>query len=164
MEFKIGDKVLHPQHGVGTVSDMEIKQIRPDVYHTYYVIKIRDFTLWVPIELTTSGLRKLCSKKDIEQCRQILQSAPQELKQNRGLLPDLKDRIRQGTVFAFSEVVRDLAAFAWQKTLSGPVGNFQRSAMSVLSQEWGAVEGLSEEDTTHEIRLLLKNGKAVHEH
>ncbi len=63
-----------------------------------------------------------------------------------------------------SLTVRDLAAFAWQKALSGPVGNFQRSALSVLTQEWGTVEGLSEEDTTHEIRLLLKNGKAAHEH
>ena len=59
MKFDIGDKVVHPQHGVGYVANLEEKQFEPNAPRTYYVIIIPDTTLWVPVDLPTSGLRKL---------------------------------------------------------------------------------------------------------
>lgn len=164
MKFAIGDKVVHPQHGVGYVANLEEKQFEPNALRTYYVISIPDTTLWVPIDMPTSGLRKLSARSELDQCRQVLQAPPQPLTPDRGLLASLIGHINQGTIMAHCEVVRDLAAFGWRKPLYGPIAEFQRVVLNVLSQEWAAVEGLSLVEAAHEIGILLKKGRAAHEH
>jgi len=164
MKFDIGDKVVHPQHGVGYVSNLEEKEFEPNTSRMYYVISIPDTTVWVPVDLSTSGLRKLSVKSELEQCRHVLQSAPQALKPDRGLLADLSGRINQGTIIAHCEVVRDLTAFGWRKPLFGPPAEFKRIIVNVLSQEWAVVEGVSEVEASNEINILLKNGRVAHEH
>lgn len=164
MKFDIGDKVVHPQHGVGYVANLEEKQFEPYASRMYYVVLIPDTTLWVPVDLLTSGLRKLSVRSELEQCRQVLQSAPFELKSDRGLLASLSDRIKQGSIIAHCEVVRDLTAHAWHKSLYGPIADFQRIILNVLGQEWAVVEGVSQVEASHEINVLLKKGRASNEH
>ena len=164
MKFDIGDKVVHPQHGVGYVADREEKQFEPNTSRTYYVVVIPDTTLWVPVDLPTSGLRKLGLKSELEHCREVLQSAPLALKPDRGLMASLADQINQGTVIDHCEVVRDLNAFGWHKRLYGPIAEFQRILMNVLCQEWAAVEGVSLLEASHEISVLLKQGRVAHDH
>jgi RNA polymerase-interacting CarD/CdnL/TRCF family regulator len=163
MKFAIGDKVVHPQHGVGFVAGMEEKQFEPNAARMYYVVSIPDTTLWVPVDLSTSGLRKLGLKSELEQCRQVLQATPQALNAGRDLLSGLSSRIKQGTIVSQCEVVRDLTAFGWHKPLYGPIADFQRMVLNVLCQEWAAVKGVSQADASHEINVLLKNGRVAQE-
>jgi len=164
LKFEIGDKVVHPQHGVGYVSNLEEKQFEPNKSRVYYVVSIPDTTLWVPVDLSTSGLRKLGAKSELEQCYQILQSAPQTLNAGRDLLANLAGRIKQGTIIAQCEVVRDLTAFGWHKPLFGPLADFQRMALDVLCQEWAVIKGVSVADASYEINDLLKKSRTIHEH
>lgn len=163
MKFAIGDTVVHPQHGVGCILNVEEKQFVPKISRTYYVVSIIDATLWVPVDLETSGLRRLSAMSDLDQCRQILQSAPRTLKSDRGLLGSLSAQVRQGTLDAHCEVVRDLAAFSWHKSLFGPLADFQRLLMDVLCQEWAVVSEKSETDVFQEISGLLRKCRAAHE-
>jgi len=162
MKFSIGDKVVHPQHGVGFVADLEEKQFEPNASRMYYVVSIPETTIWVPVDLSTSGLRKLSARSELDQCRQVLLSAPQTLKPGRDLLSNLSDRINQGTIVAQCEVVRDLVAFGWHKPLYGSIADFQRMAFDVLCQEWAAVDEISLTDATHEINLLLKKARETY--
>ena len=164
MKFAIGDKVVHPQHGVGFVAGLEEKQFEPNTARMYYVVSIPDTTLWVPVDLSTSGLRKLSLESELEQSRQVLQATPQTLNPGRDLLASLSGRIKQGTIIAQCEVVRDLAAFGWHKPLYGPLADFQRMVLNVLCQEWAAVKGVSQVEASHEIDILLKKGRAAQEH
>jgi len=164
MKFNIGDRVVHPQHGVGFVADLEEKQFEPDNSRLYYVVSIPDTTLWVPVDLHISGLRKLSVKSELEHCRQVLQSAPLALKPDRSLLSNLAGHIRKGTIIAHCEVVRDLAAFSWRKPLYGPIADFQRTVLNVLCQEWALIEEVSQVEASHEISVLLKKGRLAHEH
>ena len=164
IKFAIGDKVVHPQHGVGFVAGLEEKQFKPNSARMYYVVSIPDTTLWVPVDLSTSGLRKLGLKSELEGCRQALQAAPQALNPGRDMLNNLSTRIKQGTIMAQCEVVRDLAAFGRQKPLYGPIADFQRMALNVLCQEWAAVKGINQAEAAHEISTLLKKGRAAKEH
>ena len=164
MKFDIGDTVVHPQHGVGFVADVEEKQFEPESTQTYYVISIPETTLWVPVDYQASGLRKLGTKPDLEECRQVLVSAPQALKAGRDLQSSLAGYIRQGTIIAQSEVVRDLTAYGWSKSLFGPLSDFRRTTYDVLCQEWAAVEGIPQLDASNEIGLLLKKCRTSYEH
>jgi CarD family transcriptional regulator len=160
LKFTIGDKVVHPQHGVGFVADLEEKQFEPNASRMYYVIAIPDTTLWVPVDLSTSGLRKLGAKSEIDQCRQVLQDPPLALKPGRELMTILNNRIKEGTIVVHCEVVRDLTAYGWSKPLFGPIADFQRMTFTVLCQEWAAVDGTSLAEATHEINNLLKKARA----
>lgn len=160
MKFSIGDKVVHPQQGVGYVASLEEKQFEPNKPRMYYVVSIPDTTVWVPVDLPTSGLRKISARSELEQCRQVLQSVPQPLNSDRSLLASLVSHINQGTIKAQCEVVRDLTAHGWHKPLYGPMAEFQRVILNVLSQEWAAVEGISVVEAAHEINVLLKKGKS----
>lgn len=162
-KFKIGDRVVHPQHGVGTVDNIEVKQFEPNISRIYYVILIPDTTLWVPVNLPTSGLRKLSERGDLDQCRQVLQSAPIKLITGRDLLTNLAGTLKKGTIIAQCEVVRDLAAYGWGKPLYGPISEFQERVLNVLYQEWALVEEVSVVDASQEIGALLKTGRATHE-
>jgi len=164
MKFSIGDRVVHPQQGVGYVAKLEEKQFEPNKPRMYYVILIPDTTVWVPVDLLTSGLRKLSARTELEQCRQVLQSAPQSLSPDRSLLATLIGHINQGSITAQCEVVRDLTAFGWHKPLYGPMAEFQRVIMNVLSQEWAVVEGISVVEAAHEINILLKQCRATYGH
>ena len=164
MKFSVGDRVVHPQQGVGYVARLEEKQFEPNHPRMYYVVLIPDTTVWVPIDLPTSGLRKLSARSELEQCRQVLQSAPHLLTPDRGLLASLIVHLNQGTLTAHCEVVRDLTAHGWHKPLYGPMSEFQRVILNVLSQEWAAIEEISRVEATQEISLLLKTGRAAHDH
>lgn len=164
MKFTIGEKVVHPHHGVGIVSKLEEKQFDSSGSRMYYVISIHETTLWVPVNQSTSGLRKLSAKDELDKCRQILRSAPVLLSADRSLLSNLSNRIKEGTILAHCEVVRDLTAFGWRKSLFGPVAEFLQKTITVLSQEWAIVDEVSQAEASYEISNLLKKGKAAHEH
>jgi RNA polymerase-interacting CarD/CdnL/TRCF family regulator len=164
MKFSIGDRVVHPQQGVGYVEKLEEKQFEPNKPRMYYVISIPDTTMWVPVDLTTSGLRKLSVSSELEQCRQILQSASHPLIPDKVLLASLIGHINQGSIAAHCEVVRDLTAHGWHKPLYGPMAEFQRVILNVLAQEWAVVEGMSPAEATQEISALLKKGRTSHDH
>ena len=164
MKFAIGDKVVHPQHGVGFVAGLEEKRFEPNKARMYYVVSITDTTLWVPVDLATSGLRKLGLQSELEECRRILQDSPQALKAGRDLLSSLSGRIKQRTIMAQCEVVRDIMAFSKSKPLYGPLADFQRMTLNVLCQEWAAVKGVSQIDASHEINSLLEKSRATQVH
>jgi len=163
MKFSIGDKVVHPQHGVGFVASLEEKQFGSGAARMYYVVSIPDTTLWVPVDLSTSGLRKLSQESELDECSQVLQASPQMLIAGRELLSSLSDHIKQGTIIAHCEVVRDLTAFGWHKPLYGPIAEFQSVSLNVLCMEWAAVKGISRAEASHEINGLLKKGRASKE-
>jgi len=163
MKFEIGDKVVHPQHGVGFVSNVEEKQFDTKSSCRYYVVLIPDTTLWVPVDTHISGLRKLSVRSDLDQCRLVLQSAPLPLKSGKDLLASLADRINQGSIVEQCEVVRDLKAYGWRKPLYGPIAEFQQRIVEVLYQEWAVIAEVSQIEASREIGKLLKKGRAAHE-
>lgn len=164
MKFAIGDQVVHPQHGVGVVVGLEEKRFTPNVNRIYYVISIPNTTLWVPVDISLSGLRKLSRKDELEQCRQVLQDTPQVLLAGKELRANLSARLKQGTLMAQCEVVRDLTAFGWQKPLYDTLADFQRAIMNVLCQEWSAVQGITQSDASAEINELLKKARTAYNH
>ncbi|HKZ43864.1 MAG TPA: CarD family transcriptional regulator [Anaerolineales bacterium] len=160
LKFEVGDKVVHPQHGVGYIEGLEEKQFEPNNAQMYYVVSIPDTTLWVPVDFLSSGLRKLGSISEINECQQVLTESPEILTAGRDLLSKLFERINIGSIIAHCEVIRDLTAFGWKKPLYGPIADFQRMALQVLCQEWAMIKDIPLADASQEINQLLKRGRA----
>ncbi|MBN1305247.1 MAG: hypothetical protein JXA13_12495 [Anaerolineales bacterium] len=162
LKFNVGDRVVHPQIGVGLVDGMEERQFEPEVTRVYYVIQIKETTLWVPVDFINTGLRKLSVKNEIDKCRDTLESAPLKIESGRGMLAGLSGRIKQGGITAQCEVIRDITAFGWKKPLFGPVSEFREQLLNVLCQEWATVDDVSLSEASVEIKTLLKKCKTTY--
>jgi len=160
MQFKVGDQVIHPRHGLGQVTKLAIKQFVKGEKRPFYEISFPGSTLWVPLNLSTSGIRKLTVKREITNCRQLLQTPAVPLNGDPRLRQtELVDHLKEGTLTAHCEVVRDLTAHGWQKPLSGAIAAFRKSTQDVLCQEWAAVEGTTVSEAAIEIESLLEKGR-----
>jgi RNA polymerase-interacting CarD/CdnL/TRCF family regulator len=156
MKLEVGDRVVHPQYGVGHVVNLDEREFEPGVMRRYYEISIPGSTLWVPLDLPTFGLRKLTVRSEIERCRKILEPLTEDARSRQS---DLSTRLKEGTISAHCEVVRDLTAYGVHKPLSGNIAAFLRATQDVLCQEWAAVEGITLSDAVYEINLLLEKSR-----
>jgi RNA polymerase-interacting CarD/CdnL/TRCF family regulator len=162
MKLEIGDRVVHPQYGVGHVVKLEEREFEPGLMRQYYEISIPGSTLWVPLDQPTFGLRKLAVRREIDRCRQVLSSRPLPLTEDSRLRQsDLSARLKAGTIVAHCEVVRDLSAYGAHKPISGTIAAFLRVTQDVLCQEWAMVEGITLAEANLEISLLLEQSKQL---
>ena len=157
--FAIGDRVVHPQHGVGQIVKLEDREFERGDTQRYYEINIPGgSTVWVPVDLSNSGLRRLARKTDLDHCREILQARPRPLEEDgRVRQSTLVAHLRQGTIMAQCEVVRDLSAFVAHKPSYGAITSFLEAMLHVLCQEWAVVEGITMSEAMAEISSLLEN-------
>jgi RNA polymerase-interacting CarD/CdnL/TRCF family regulator len=157
MELKVGDHVVHPKYGVGTVVNSNDREFEPGVMRRYYEVSMPGTTLWISLEMPTFGLRKLTERSEIARCRKILISHPDPLIEDaRQRQTEMADRLKQGTIAAHCEVVRDLYAYFAHKPMKGRVGDFLQVAQNVLCQEWAEVEGLTLAEAIYEVSSLLE--------
>lgn len=161
MNFKVGERVVHPQHGVGNVVNLEEREFQPGILRRYYEVAIPGgSTLWVPFDPPSFGLRKLAARNEIEQCRAILTSQPSPLSGDaRTRQPDLANRLKTGTIRTQCEVVRDLFAHGEHKSLYGTIAGFFKQTQNVLCQEWAVVEGVTLSEAIQEVTSLLEKSR-----
>jgi CarD family transcriptional regulator len=157
--FEVGDRVVHPQHGVGQIVKLEDREFERGEAHRYYEIEIPGgSTVWVPVNLPNSGLRSLAHKSELVHCREILTAQPRPLTEDgRIRQTDLVARLKQGTIAAQCEVVRDLSAFVAHKPSYGALTAFLEAMLRVLSQEWALVQEIAISEAMAEINSLLEN-------
>lgn len=158
MEFKIGDRVVHPTHGTGQIVNIEKKQFSEKMARLYYEVALpKLITLWIPIEAQlTSGLRPVTPQNDLDHYRNLLKSPSVPLTVNhhqRHL--ELVSRLKQGSFQVICEVVRDLTALGRHKNLGvTDTATLQKTRQS-LSQEWAAAASISLTEAIKEIDTLL---------
>jgi RNA polymerase-interacting CarD/CdnL/TRCF family regulator len=163
MTFKVDDWVVHPRHGVGQIVNIEMHQFDSGAAQPYYQIAIPNGTMWVQVDESASGLRKVTPKGELVRYREVLKSRPAALTedhQERQI--ELADRLRQGSLQARCELVRDLSALGWKKRLNEANAAISRLATQVLVQEWAMAEDVPLGDAASEVKSLLKEGKSAY--
>lgn len=163
LTFEIGERVVHPQYGVGEIVKLEDREFERGETRRYYEISIPGgSTVWVPVDMSDSGLRRLARKGDLAQCREILTSKPSSLTEDgRIRQSELVGRLKRGTIAVQCEIVRDLSAFVSHKPAYGTITGFLEMMQSVLCQEWAIVEEISLAEASAEIHLLLGKGQVA---
>jgi len=164
LTFKVGDRVIHPWYGLGQVTRLALTQFMDGGKRPFYEVSFPDSILWIPLNLSTSGIRKLSAKTEIASCRQVLKAPAELLKDDFRLRRiALNEHIKEGTLTARCEVVRDVTAYGWRKPLNGSTAAFLQAAREVLYQEWAAIEGITPAEAATEIQFLLEKGKPSNE-
>jgi len=157
-EFKIGERVVYPSHGVGEITDIENQLIAGMTLSVYVISFPHDkMTLRVPItRASASGLRRLISKEDINNVYITLQSKPKRgNKMWSRRAQEYETKINSGELTAVAEVVRDLYKNV-DNDRSYSERTIYEAALNRLASEISVLENSSEEVTAAKLIDLLK--------
>jgi len=121
LEFKVGDKVVYPNHGVGVIEKIQ-SRVLSGQERTFYTLRIlsTDSMVMVPVANTGAvGLRKVLSKKDIDEVFRILKSEEIAVYDDwKGRFQENSDRMRTGEIDRVAAVLKGLTYLSQLKTLS----------------------------------------------
>jgi CarD family transcriptional regulator len=157
-ELRVGDKVLHPVYGAGTLVSIE-KRGRDGTASSYYVIELLQGKgrLLTPVEKSDElGLRKPVAKADRSGLAKVFSGRPRKLSEDyrkrRGVIDQ---RLREGSFLEVGRVVRDLGWVESQgRATTGDRRMFQR-AKELLAKELAASEGITEDEAMERIEAAL---------
>ena len=157
--FSPGDFVVYPTHGVGKVTDVEIKEIAGHKLKLFVITFDRDrMTLRVPVtKATTSGLRKLSSRKMMENAMEKLKGrarVKRTMWSRRA--QEYEAKINSGDPILIAEVVRDLHRKVGQPDQSFSERQIYESARDRLALEVAVVEKIDIEAATEKMEELMK--------
>ncbi len=158
LEFKIGETVVYPKHGVGEIIKIESMEIA-SIKTQFYVVKMEQSKLIirVPIDkLTEVGLRKISSKKIIEEVFNILKLKPKirRIMWSRRA-QEYETKIFSGDPIRIAEVVRDLFRKTTQSEQSYSERQMFQVAIERLAREVAAVEKTDYFQSTEKIETIL---------
>jgi len=160
MQFKVGDQVMHANHGNGQIVAIEEKQLSGRESRLFYRVALSKSTVWVPTDSdSASSLRSLVSNADLTNCRELLKSRPVQLNTNRQQRGrDRTDSLRVGSFEISCEVIRDLTAYGWRKPLSESDAMALRKIQEAVCREWASAQSVTLLEASQEITALLQEG------
>ncbi len=154
--FNVGDKVIHPSYGAGTILEINDKQIG-EQQCTYYIIELltQSGTLMVPVTRASElGLRSPVERPD--HVLTILSSEPTLLpSDHRERQESISIDIRSGDVQKISEAVRDLAYRDRADKLTEADLKLYRQAQDLLVGELAVSQDVDMETAREQVTSVL---------
>jgi CarD family transcriptional regulator len=157
--YKVGDKVVYPHHGAGTVVKKEKRTIL-GTEREYLTIKIlhNDMTVNVPAENAERvGLRKVINEEMVEEVLEVLHGAGNKMPKNwNRRFKHNRDKMKTGDIFELAEVVRNLSLRDQEKGLSTGEKQMFVKAKKILASELMYAKGLDEESAASWLDEVLE--------
>ena len=159
MEFKVGDKSVHPHHGVGEVTAIEAKEIAGQKKN-FYILKIVDSGMKVMVATDAAarlGLRKVISRNEAKKVLDVLREkkiAVTSQPWNRRYREYI-EMLNSGSPFEVAKVLRDLSLLKTDKELSFGERGLLDKAKSLLVTELAVARRCKEERVQDEIEQIL---------
>jgi CarD family transcriptional regulator len=158
LAFSVGDHVVYPKHGVGSVAGIEKQEVSGFSLEMYVVrFEKERMTLRVPInKAEVSGMRKLSNQATLDQAFTTLQGkarVKRTMWSRRA--QEYEAKINSGDLISIAEVVRDLHRGSDQPEQSYSERQIYESALSRLARELAAVEEIDEEAAIDKLEQVL---------
>ncbi len=163
LEFKVGERVVYPSHGVGEIIEIEVQMIADTSLKVYVISFPQDkMTLRVPVSRASAvGLRTLVNKSDIHEVYTILQGKPKRgNKMWSRRAQEYETKINSGEISAIAEVVRDLYKNV-DNDRSYSERTIYESALNRLASEIAILEKISESESSAKLIDLLREKLAA---
>ena len=159
-DFKIGEIVVYPKHGVGEIAKIETMAIS-NIKASFYVVKMEQSKLIIRVPLDKKdevGLRKISPKKIIDEVYSTLKLKPKirRIMWSRRA-QEYETKIFSGDPVKISEVVRDLFRKSSQAEQSYSERQMFQVAIERLAREVAAVEKTDYFQSTEKIEQILSN-------
>ena len=156
--YKVGDKVVYPHHGAGTVVKKEKREILGQT-REYMTIKIlhNDMTVNVPTENADKvGLRKVIDEDMVVVVLKALTGGGTQMPKNwNRRFKHNRDKMKTGDILELAEVVRNLSLRDHEKGLSTGEKQMFVKAKKILASELMYAKQMDEEEAAEWLDEVL---------
>jgi CarD family transcriptional regulator len=147
--YRVGDKVVYPHHGAGTVVKKEKREVLGEK-REYLTIKIlhNDMTVNVPSENAEAvGLRKVIGEDMVKVVVKALTGGGTQMPKNwNRRFKHNRDKMKTGDILELAEVVRNLSLRDSEKGLSTGEKQMFVKAKKILASELMYAKDMDEEE------------------
>ena len=153
--FNVGDKIVYPMHGAGTIDAIEEKDILGEKQN-YYIIKMPgEVKVMVPISKASDiGVRSVIDKAEAGKVLEVLEANETEMSNNwNKRYRDNMEKMKSGSIYEVADVVRNLSYKQKEKGLSTGEKKMLNNAKQILVSELVLAEHASE----NEVENLVEN-------
>jgi CarD family transcriptional regulator len=161
VDFKAGDHVVYPTHGVGQVQGIEDMPVAGMSLKVIIVtFEENRMTLRVPVnKAASSGLRKLASQDLIKEALDVLRGRAR-IKRTMWSrrAQEYEQKINSGDPLAIAEVVRDLHRNAGQPDQSFSERQIYEQALDRLAAELAAIDRTDKATAAEKLLGVMKSG------
>ncbi len=147
--FKKGDKVVYPNHGAGTIVDVETKEILGEE-KKYYIMKlpIGEMKVMIPVDKVDEiGVRDVVDAEEADNVISLLKGEKSKMSQNwnRRYRANM-EKLKTGDIYEVGGVVRDLTIRDEEKGLSTGEKKMLSNARQILISELVLAKDADEEE------------------
>jgi CarD family transcriptional regulator len=161
--YKVGDKVVYPHHGAGTVVKKEKREVLGEK-REYLTIKIlhNDMTVNVPSENAEKvGLRKVIGEDMVKVVVKALTGGGTQMPKNwNRRFKHNRDKMKTGDILELAEVVRNLSLRDHEKGLSTGEKQMFVKAKKILASELMYAKDMDEEEAAEWLDDVLVGSSA----
>ena len=154
--FQIGEKVVYPNHGIGTVENISTRSFGAQA-ERFYLLRLTytSMTVMVPFShVSEIGLRKVTRNGEVSRVLEYLAEGSSKRKCDwKDRFKENSDRMRKGTLLEIAEVLKTLLVLQIEKPLSFREKKMLDRARGMLIGEVAQARGISESES---ILLLQK--------
>ena len=153
--FNVGDKIVYPMHGAGTIDAIEEKDILGEKQN-YYIIKMPgEVKVMVPISKASDiGVRSVIDKAEAGKVLEVLEANETEMSNNwNKRYKENMEKMKSGSIYEVADVVRNLSYKQKEKGLSTGEKKMLNNAKQILVSELVLAEHASE----NEVENLVEN-------
>lgn len=117
--FNIGDHVVYPYHGAGTIRDIEEKEVLGEIL-SYFVLyfPLNDVTLMLPEgRINSSGLRKVIGEDQLDGLIHALQNGiPTKTENPKQYSRENENLLKTGSIIDAAHVIANLSLKDYERT------------------------------------------------
>ena len=157
-EFKTGEHIVYPAHGVGRIVGIDTQEVAGIKLDLFVISFIKDkMTLRVPVPKATAvGMRKLA---DAATVKKSLETVRGRARIKRTMwsrrAQEYEAKINSGDLIAIAEVVRDLYRSDTQPEQSYSERQLYEAALDRMAREISSVSRISETEAIRQIEQNL---------
>ena len=157
--FNIGDKIVYPMHGAGTIDSIEEKDILGEK-QSYYILRMPgEVKVMVPIKNAEQvGVRSIIDKGSADKVFKVLEQDETEMNKNwNKRYRDNMDKLKSGDIYEIADVVRNLSFKKKEKGLSTGENKMLTNAKQILVSELVLAEHANEDEIAEMVDNKINN-------
>ncbi len=166
MSFRIGEKVVYPNHGIGTIEQISSKHIEGNDNHFYHLrLSATNSVVMVPINNAKQvGLRPPIQTTDCDKLLKLLGDnfcePPADWKDR---FKDFSDKMRTGDIFSVAEILKNLTYLSQFKPLSFREKRMLERARFLVVSELAIVSKSTEANIAEMVDSALRRACIKHD-
>ena len=157
--FNIGDEVVHPMHGAGTIEAIEEKDVLGKK-QSYYILRMPgEVKVMVPTSTAESiGVRNVINKEKADKVFQVLENNCTDMSSNwNKRYRDNMEKMKSGDIYEIADIVRNLSFKQKEKGLSTVEKKMLLNARQILVSELALAEDSSVENIEEQVDTRIND-------